>query len=71
MNSKEEIKENINENNLINTNLDKFLSKHTSEDNASFNFLIEQQNKLKRQKYSWIFEKETKPDQLLLTGIFF
>lgn len=38
--------------------LDKFLSRYTSEDNASFSTLLEKANKQKREKYSFLSEKE-------------
>lgn len=44
--------------------LDNFQAKYTSEDNASFETVVEKQNEAKRQKYSWAFDPEKK--QLLL-----
>eukprot|EP00794_Sanderia_malayensis_P013759 gene13759-15198_t len=38
--------------------LDKFLAKNTSEDNASFEKIMEESKIRLRQKYSWLFEKE-------------
>ncbi|ESO97551.1 hypothetical protein LOTGIDRAFT_72520, partial [Lottia gigantea] len=38
--------------------LDKFLSKNTSEDNASFNEILEESDKKHRMKHAWLFNKE-------------
>ncbi|KAI1310548.1 DiGeorge syndrome critical region protein 14 [Mortierella claussenii] len=56
--------------------LDQFQSQYTSEDNASFNQIVEKINRQKREKYSWLYEQEDKhrkaiegsnnPDQKLL-----
>ncbi len=41
-----------------NMSLDKFLAKNTSEDNASFERIMEESKQRLRQKYSWLFDKE-------------
>ncbi len=43
-----------------NTNLplDKFQSKYTSEDNSSFDDILEKDNIEKKKKYKWIFDSE-------------
>ncbi|KAF9275832.1 DiGeorge syndrome critical region protein 14 [Mortierella alpina] len=56
--------------------LDQFQARYTSEDNASFNEIVEKINARKKEKYSWIYDQENKsqklieggrnPDQLLL-----
>lgn len=46
--------------------LDQFLTKYTSEDNSSFENIIEQTNANTKEKYSWIFDQEKK--QLVLEG---
>ncbi|KAJ3332138.1 hypothetical protein HDU76_001172 [Blyttiomyces sp. JEL0837] len=50
----------------INTSmsLDSFQSRYTSEDNASFNLIMERTNEEKKRKYHWYFDKEK--GQLLL-----
>lgn len=52
--------------------LDAFQMKHTSEDNAAFDKLMEKQQIIHRQKYSWLYEQEDKTNKkneetLLLT----
>ncbi|KAF7994747.1 hypothetical protein HCN44_004219 [Aphidius gifuensis] len=42
------------------TSLDTYLSTHTSEDNASFEELIEEAEQKQRLKYSWLYEAEEK-----------
>ena len=44
---------------IPNTTLDKFLAKNTSEDNASFEDIMEEINKRERVKYPWLFHDET------------
>ncbi|OWF40395.1 protein DGCR14-like [Mizuhopecten yessoensis] len=39
-------------------NLDKFLSKNTSEDNASFAEILEETQKQQREKHAWLYENE-------------
>jgi protein DGCR14 len=48
--------------------LDAFLATHTSEDNASFELILERMNEKKREKYKWVYEKEeaARKAQLLL-----
>lgn len=41
--------------------LDKFLSKHTSEDNAAFSDIIETENKRRRVKHAWLHRN---PDEV-------
>lgn len=41
--------------------LDKFLSKHTSEDNAAFSEIIESENKRRRVKHAWLHRN---PDEV-------
>lgn len=48
--------------------LNTFLMHNTSEDNASFETLLDKHNEQRRKKYSWMFEKERSTEQLLLTG---
>eukprot|EP01087_Luapelamoeba_hula_P017232 TRINITY_DN5413_c0_g1_i1.p1 TRINITY_DN5413_c0_g1~~TRINITY_DN5413_c0_g1_i1.p1 ORF type:complete len:643 (+),score=205.11 TRINITY_DN5413_c0_g1_i1:28-1929(+) len=49
--------------------LDGFLATHTSEDNASFDVIIERTNERKRERYKWLHDKEKEArqpsDQLL------
>ncbi|KAJ8323179.1 hypothetical protein QVD99_000377 [Batrachochytrium dendrobatidis] len=40
--------------------LDKFQTKYTSEDNASFLNILELQNEAKREQYHWLYDKEKK-----------
>eukprot|EP00842_Homolaphlyctis_polyrhiza_P006630 jgi/Hompol1/6969/HPOL_000872-RA len=40
--------------------LDKFQSKYTSEDNESFQTIIEKHNAAKRERYSWMYDQEKK-----------
>ena len=40
------------------TTLDKFLAKHTSEDNESFEQIMEQARQRQREKYSYLYKKE-------------
>jgi len=47
--------------------LDEFQAKHTSEDNDSFESLIDRQNTIRKQHYSWLHERETE-SKLLITG---
>jgi len=51
----------------LNMGLDKFQRHFTSEDNASFEVVLDQQNQLKKRKYQWIAEKE-RESQLALEG---
>lgn len=44
--------------------LDSFQAKYTSEDNASFESVLERQNEARKEKYSWAFDAEKK--QLVL-----
>lgn len=49
-----------------NMSLDAFQSKYTSEDNASFSEIVERANEQKKEKYRWVYDKET--NQLKLEG---
>jgi hypothetical protein len=40
--------------------LDKFMARHTSEDNASFNEILETSNKRRRISKPWLFEDKNK-----------
>ena len=46
----------------FNTNmpLDKFQTKYTSEDNASFDEILEKDNTERKKRYKWIFDSEKK-----------
>ena len=46
--------------------LDKFLAKHTSEDNASFREILEESEQRKRDKQAWLFEKEGQQDKVIV-----
>ncbi|KAF9433725.1 DiGeorge syndrome critical region protein 14 [Entomortierella beljakovae] len=48
--------------------LDQFQARYTSEDNASFNDIIEKINTQKREKYRWMYELEKKQSRLLENG---
>ena len=39
--------------------LDRFMARHTSEDNASFNEIIEASNKRRHLQKPWLFEDKT------------
>jgi protein DGCR14 len=41
-----------------NTSLDKFLAKNTSEDNASFEIIMENTLQKNKEKHAWLYEKE-------------
>eukprot|EP01103_Thecamoeba_quadrilineata_P010442 TRINITY_DN2257_c0_g1_i1.p1 TRINITY_DN2257_c0_g1~~TRINITY_DN2257_c0_g1_i1.p1 ORF type:complete len:544 (+),score=133.11 TRINITY_DN2257_c0_g1_i1:190-1632(+) len=48
--------------------LDQFQTRHTSEDNASFETIMEKQREKNLQKHAWLFEKEREAQsQLMLT----
>lgn len=40
--------------------LDRFMAKHTSEDNASFQQIMEESNKRRRLNKPWLFEQQDK-----------
>ncbi|TPX34157.1 hypothetical protein SmJEL517_g03131 [Synchytrium microbalum] len=42
-----------------NLSLDAFQNKYTSEDNASFSKIVESSNDAKRERYKWIYDKDT------------
>ncbi|KAH7045550.1 nuclear protein DGCR14 [Linnemannia elongata] len=48
--------------------LDQFQMRYTSEDNASFNEIIEKINAQKKEKYKWLYEQEKKSIQFLENG---
>ncbi|KAF9929390.1 hypothetical protein FBU30_001594 [Linnemannia zychae] len=48
--------------------LDQFQMRYTSEDNASFNEIIEKINAQKREKYKWLYAQEKKSMRLLGNG---
>ncbi|KAF9152401.1 hypothetical protein BG015_005300 [Linnemannia schmuckeri] len=48
--------------------LDQFQMRYTSEDNASFNEIIEKINAQKKEKYKWLYEQEKKSMRLLENG---
>lgn len=48
--------------------LDAFLAKYTSEDNASFEEIIEKTNEDLRRRYQWLYEKVTAQEQQLSIG---
>ncbi|KAK3842316.1 MAG: nuclear protein Es2-domain-containing protein [Linnemannia gamsii] len=48
--------------------LDQFQMRYTSEDNASFNEIIEKINTQKREKYKWLYDQEKKNMRLLENG---
>jgi hypothetical protein len=50
----------------INMSLDAFASTYTSEDNASFDKIMEKESALKRQKYAWMYEAEIAHNQMML-----
>lgn len=54
-------------------NLDKFQSKYTSEDNASFNQLVQVENEKKREKYSHFYPSKEKMleivDKKMIEGV--
>ncbi|KAI7829002.1 nuclear protein Es2-domain-containing protein [Gamsiella multidivaricata] len=45
--------------------LDQFQARYTSEDNASFNDIVEKINAQKREKYRWMYEQEKKSQRLI------
>ena len=50
----------------LNLSLDQFQALYTSEDNDSFNQIIDKQNKLRRERNAWLYANETiKSDRLL------
>ena len=49
--------------------LDQFLSKYTSEDNASFDVILEKINSDRKRKYNWVKEKERESNQMNLRGM--
>jgi protein DGCR14 len=48
--------------------LDQFQMRYTSEDNASFNEIIEKINAQKKEKYKWLYDQEKKSIRLLENG---
>ncbi|KAF8939533.1 DiGeorge syndrome critical region protein 14 [Haplosporangium gracile] len=48
--------------------LDQFQMRYTSEDNASFNEIIEKINAQKKEKYKWLYDQEKKSMRLLENG---
>lgn len=48
--------------------LDQFQMRYTSEDNASFNEIIEKINSQKKEKYKWLYDQEKKSMRLLENG---
>eukprot|EP00301_Raphidiophrys_heterophryoidea_P009840 c14844_g1_i1.p1 GENE.c14844_g1_i1~~c14844_g1_i1.p1 ORF type:complete len:456 (+),score=95.91 c14844_g1_i1:56-1369(+) len=46
--------------------LDNFLAQYTSEDNASFDKLLEKSNQQKRARFAWLFEAQQKHNKYLL-----
>jgi len=42
---------------LKNVSLDKFLARHTSEDNVSFSEIVAEAEKKRRLKHAWLYEK--------------
>lgn len=55
------------EENTIDTSLslDQFQARYTSEDNASFNEILEKMNLRKKEKYSWLYDQEKKSMRLI------
>ncbi|KAG0031222.1 DiGeorge syndrome critical region protein 14 [Podila clonocystis] len=55
------------EENTIDTSLslDQFQARYTSEDNASFNEILEKMNMRKKEKYSWMYDQEKKSMRLI------
>ncbi|KAG0347615.1 hypothetical protein BG004_007376 [Podila humilis] len=45
--------------------LDQFQSRYTSEDNASFNEILEKMNMRKKEKYHWMYDQEKKTMRLI------
>lgn len=45
--------------------LDQFQARYTSEDNASFNEILEKMNMRKKEKYSWMYDQEKKSMRLI------
>lgn len=45
--------------------LDQFQARYTSEDNASFNEILEKINMRKKEKYSWMYDQEKKSMRLI------
>ncbi|KAG0339344.1 DiGeorge syndrome critical region protein 14 [Podila horticola] len=45
--------------------LDQFQARYTSEDNASFNEILEKMNRRKKEKYSWMYDQEKKSMRLI------
>ncbi|KAG0203123.1 DiGeorge syndrome critical region protein 14 [Mortierella sp. GBA30] len=58
------------ETNTIDTSLslDQFQARYTSEDNASFNEIIEKINARKKEKYRWMYDQENKSLKLIEGG---
>jgi hypothetical protein len=52
----------------MDASLDSFLAKYTSEDNASFNEILEESERRHRQKHAWLFEKEGQQQEVGLPG---
>lgn len=46
--------------------LDRFMAKHTSEDNASFAQIMEESNKRRRLSKPWLFEQKDKVSTVFL-----
>jgi protein DGCR14 len=49
----------------VSMSLDSFLSNHTSEDNSSFDTILDGMNERRREKYKWLYEQEEKQRQAL------
>ncbi|XP_015787367.1 splicing factor ESS-2 homolog [Tetranychus urticae] len=52
-----------------NLSLNAFLSKYTSEDNASFDDIMKEAEKRHRQKYPWLYLEEEKMNQMITDGM--
>ncbi|KAF9572228.1 DiGeorge syndrome critical region protein 14 [Mortierella alpina] len=48
--------------------LDQFQARYTSEDNASFNEIVEKINARKKEKYRWMYDQENQSQKLIESG---
>ncbi|KAJ8678495.1 hypothetical protein QAD02_014282 [Eretmocerus hayati] len=61
-----EVKDTASNNESQKVGLDDFLSSNTSEDNASFEDILEENEKRHKLKYSWLYKSETDPKALAI-----